>query len=77
MEGSVTVGTGIIVCGMNGAGKSTVGKALAERLGVYWFDIEHLYFPGTDAGYAYAVSRTQEEVERLLLRELREADGMV
>ncbi len=26
------MGTGIIICGLNGTGKSTLGKALAEKL---------------------------------------------
>ena len=26
------MGTGIIICGLNGAGKSTIGKALAQKL---------------------------------------------
>ena len=29
------VGTGIMVCGLNGAGKSTMGKVLAKELGFY------------------------------------------
>ena len=36
--------TGIIICGLNGAGKSTFGKALAEKLGCYFIDSEDLYF---------------------------------
>ena len=69
------MGTGIIVCGLNGAGKSTLGKALAERLDFHFVDIEDLYFPKTDAGYA--VSRTREEVEILLRRELGGHDAFV
>lgn len=69
-KGKASLKTGILMCGLNGAGKSTLGKALAERLGFYFIDNEDLYFPKTDPGYLYAVSRTQEEVEKLLLQEV-------
>ncbi len=62
---------GIIICGLNGAGKSTLGKALAEKLHFYFIDIENLYFPKTDPNYIYASPRTREEVEKLLLHELK------
>ena len=61
---------GIIICGLNGTGKSTLGKALAEKLHFYFIDIENLYFPQTDPNYIYASPRTREEVERLLLHEM-------
>ena len=43
------MGIGIIVCGLNGVGKSTLGKALAEKLNFYFIDNEDLYFPKTDS----------------------------
>ena len=63
--------TGIIMCGLNGAGKSTLGRALADRLNYRFIDNEDLYFPKTDPDYMYAVERTQEEVEELLLNEIK------
>ena len=33
------MGTGIIVCGLNGTGKSTLGKALAEELGHHFIGV--------------------------------------
>lgn len=39
---------GIIICGLNGTGKSTFGKALAEKLHFHFIDIENLYFPKTN-----------------------------
>ncbi len=71
------MGTGILVCGLNGAGKSTLGKALAQELGYRFIDNEDLYFPKTDPNYIYATQRTREEVEGLLLREIRNCDSFV
>lgn len=58
---------GILVCGLNGVGKSTLGKALAEKLGYIFIDSEDLYFPKTDKNYIYASPRTRQEVEKFLL----------
>ena len=68
---------GLIICGMNGSGKSTLGRALAEHLGWRFIDNEDLYFPKTDPKHPYAAERTQEEVERLLLEEVRRDDHFV
>ncbi len=65
------MGTGIIICGLNGAGKSTVGKALAKELGFCFIDIEDLYFPKTDPHYTYASPCTRREVELLLFSEIK------
>ncbi|MCI8349700.1 MAG: AAA family ATPase [Oscillospiraceae bacterium] len=66
------MGTGVLLCGLNGVGKSTLGRALAEKMGAHFIDNEDLYFPKTDPEYLYAASRSREEVEELLLREIRE-----
>lgn len=68
---------GIIICGMNGSGKSTLGRVLAESLGWRFIDNEDLYFPKADPAHPFAVERTQEEVERLLLAEVRRDDRFV
>lgn len=60
---------GIIICGLNGTGKSTLGKALAEKL--HFIDIENLYFPKTNPNKIYASPRTRKEVEKLLLHEIK------
>ncbi len=68
---------GIIICGLNGAGKSTLGKVLAEKLNFYFIDIEDLYFPKTDPNYMYASPRTREEVETILLHEMKTHENFI
>ena len=36
------MGTGILICGLNGCGKSTIGKALAAKTG---FHFKICFFP--------------------------------
>ena len=71
------MGTGIVICGLNGVGKSTLGKALAAKLDFHFIDIEDLYFPKTDPHYTYASPRTRDEVQGLLLRELNAHENFV
>lgn len=71
------MGTGIIMCGLNGVGKSTLGKALAEKLHFYFIDNEDLYFPKTDSNYIYASPRTRDDVEKLLLHEIKAHENFV
>ena len=47
------MGIGILVCGSNGSGKSTVGKALAYELGYHFIDNEDLFFPKSDPNYPW------------------------
>ena len=61
----------VILCGGNGAGKSTLGRTLSRALGWPFFDIEAYYFPDAGGDYPYRTARTQEEVEPLLLADLR------
>jgi len=68
---------GIIICGLNGSGKSTLGRALAQQIGWRFIDNEDLYFPKNDPGYMYAVERTREEVEQLLLEAVSKDDRFV
>lgn len=68
---------GIIICGMNGSGKSTLGRELAASLGWRFIDNEDLYFPKTNPEHPFAVERTQDEVERLLLEEVCRDDYFV
>ena len=61
------MGNVILVCGLNGAGKSTMAKALAERINCCFIDIENIYFSRQDnPDYPYEKSRPYEEVVSLL-----------
>ena len=68
---------GIIICGLNGTGKSTLGKALAKRLHFHFIDIENLYFPKTNPNYIYDSPRTREEVEKLLSHEMKMHENFI
>ena len=63
---------GILICGLNGTGKSTLGRMLADRLGYEFIDNEDLYFPKTDPSYAFSGPRSKEEVIRLLEERIME-----
>ena len=57
---------GILICGLNGTGKSTLGRMLADRIGYEFIDNEDLHFPKAEAGYDFSNPRSKEEVIRLL-----------
>lgn len=61
---------GVVVCGLNGCGKSTIGRALAEKLGFYFIDNENLFFSRNAADEPYANPRTRAEAETLLMEEV-------
>ena len=44
---------GILICGLNGTGKSSVGRMLADRLGYEFIDNEDLFFPKDDSSYVH------------------------
>ena len=58
------MGNGILLCGLNGAGKSTIGRALAQSLGYHFIDHEYLFFPDG----VYAAPRSREEACCLLMQ---------
>ena len=71
------MGTGILICGLNGCGKSTLGRALAQELGFHFIDNETLYFSRTDALEPYVNPRSREEVEELLMAEVERHGNFV
>lgn len=64
------MGIGIQICGLNGCGKSTLGRALAERIGYHFVDNEDLYFSRTNTDEPYKNPKSRTEVERLLMEEV-------
>lgn len=71
------MGTGIIVCGLNGVGKSTIGKVLAKELNYHFIDNEELFFPKKNAHYIYASPRTKNDVGQLLFGEIKKHKNFV
>ena len=65
---------GIILCGLNGCGKTTLGRLVAERLGWRALDVEPYWFPSAEN---YGESRAREEVQALLLADLERSEGFV
>ena len=68
---------GILICGLNGAGKSTVGRILAARMGYDFIDNEDLYFPKTDSKYEYSDPRSKEEAVHILEERIKENHNFV
>ena len=68
--------SGILICGFNGSGKSTVGKELAKTLNYKFMDIEDYYHPKTDSetdsGYKYDYFLSKKEVIELLCKDMKE-----
>lgn len=68
---------GILLCGLNGAGKSTIGRILAECMCWQFIDNEDLYFPKEDASYLFSNPRSKEEVIHLLEEKIEEDNRFV
>ena len=62
----------ILICGLNGCGKSTLGKALARELGFHFIDNEYLFFSRIEADEQYTNPRSKEEAKRIFSREISE-----
>ncbi len=64
------MGIGIQICGLNGCGKSTLGKALAEKIDFHFIDVENLYFSRTNETEPYTNPKSRKDVESLLIDEV-------
>ncbi|MBQ8523345.1 MAG: DUF4298 domain-containing protein [Clostridia bacterium] len=65
----------IIICGLNGAGKSTFGRALAKATGFKFADIEEYYFSPDDI--TYSSPKSKDEVSKLLYEDIRSSEGFI
>lgn len=71
------MGNKILVCGLNGVGKSALGKRLAEKLNYKFRDIEDYYFPKNDTEHPYELARTKPEVSALLLEDMKKYEDFI
>ncbi len=71
------MGIGIQVCGLNGCGKSTLGRALAEEIGFNFIDNENLFFSRTEIDEPYRNPRSREEAEKILMDEVNKYSNFV
>ena len=76
-EEKSVMGIGIQMCGLNGCGKSTLGRALAKRIGFHFIDNEDLYFSRANANEPYMNPKSRTDVERLLMEEVRKHPDFV
>ena len=60
---------GIIICGLNGSGKTTTGRLVAEKLGIKRMDVEDYYFFNSEI--PFTVSRTKDEVRELMWADIQ------
>lgn len=65
---------GIMLLGLNGCGKTTVGRMLADQLHFFRMDAEDYYFPIPGD---YSHSRTEEEVHRMMEADIKAHEGFV
>lgn len=71
------MGIGIMVCGLNGSGKSTIGKALADKLGFHFIDNEQLFFSRSSSDEPYVDPRPHDEAINILMNEVRDNPDFV
>lgn len=65
------------MCGLNGCEKSTLGRALAQKIGFHFIDNEELFFTRNAADEPYQNPRSRAEVEKLLMEEVRKHGDFV
>ena len=65
----------IFVFGASGSGTSTLGLALADKLGLAWFDTDDIYWERSDP--PFRLKREQAARQALLLGTLASARGWV
>lgn len=66
---------GILITGLNGCGKSTICKMLADRLNYYSMDVEDYYFIKSDT--PYSKFHTLEQTKQLMLKDIQKHGNFV
>lgn len=66
---------GIIITGLNGGGKSTVCKLLAEKMNYFSMDVEDYYF--IDSDIPYSKFHTHEQTKKLMLDDIAKHNNFV
>lgn len=66
---------GILITGLNGCGKSTVCKILADKLKYHSMDVEDYYFIKNDM--PYSKFHTLEQTKQLMLNDIKEYGDFV
>ena len=67
----------IIICGLNGCGKSTLGDALSKELNYPHKDIESYYFNDNKTDYKYAQSRSKSEVTKAIEKDFKNNHNII
>ena len=66
----------IMICGLNGSGKTILGKELSKRINFPHKDIEEYYF-SDDTDYKYNSSATREEVAQKIEEDMNGCDNII
>ena len=66
----------IIICGLNGCGKTTLGKKLAQRINYLHKDIEDYYF-NDNLDYKYAKPCSRDDVSRELEKDFYNYENII
>ena len=77
IKGGVFIIKGILICGLNGTGKSTLGKALSEQIGYHFIDSENLFFERNEENESYHSPRSKEDAVKKLMNEVKKHKNFV
>ena len=66
----------IVICGLNGNGKTTLGKKLAQRINYLHKDIEDYYF-NNNIDYKYAKPRSRDDVSKELEKDFKDYKDII
>lgn len=69
--------SGIIICGLNGAGKSTIGKEISKKLNYKLIDVEDYYFKNGVGDYKYDFSISKQDVVNLILSDIKKCKNFI